>query len=136
MVVSSTAVVQAGDLHFQAQLIWGTNDEKPAGCKFKEVDDETRKRLAELPLKWKHLYEVNRTNVVVARKESRKVAMSDKNALEVKVLDGKKVEVSLYGKKGDLVGKQTQPLPTGEILVLGGNAPNATCWLVTLKRVE
>jgi hypothetical protein len=35
-----------------------------------------------------------------------------------------------------VVGKQTQPLAKGEMLVLGGNAPNATSWLLILKRLE
>ena len=50
--------------------------------------------------------------------------------------EGKKVEVVWYNKKGDLVGKQSQPLGKGEMIVLGGNAPNSTCWLLTLKRLE
>jgi hypothetical protein len=45
------------------------------------------------------------------------------------------VEVSLVGKGKD-VAKRTQKLPKGETLVLGGNAPNATAWLVVLKRLE
>jgi hypothetical protein len=32
--------------------------------------------------------------------------------------------------------KRTQPLGKGEMIVLGGNAPNSTCWLLTLKRLE
>jgi hypothetical protein len=27
-------------------------------------------------------------------------------------------------------------LPKGEILVLGGNAPNASAWLVIVKRID
>jgi len=34
------------------------------------------------------------------------------------------------------VVKRTQALPKGEILVLGGNAPNATAWLIILNRIE
>jgi len=45
------------------------------------------------------------------------------------------VEVSLIGKGKEVV-KRTQALPKGEILVLGGNAPNATAWLVILKRTD
>jgi len=32
--------------------------------------------------------------------------------------------------------KRKQSLPKGEMLVLGGNAPNSTAWLVALKRIE
>jgi hypothetical protein len=34
------------------------------------------------------------------------------------------------------VVRRIQKLPKGEILVFGGNAPNATAWLVILKRIE
>ena len=54
----------------------------------------------------------------------------------LKLLDARRVEVLLYSKKGEVCTKQTQPLPKGEILVFGGESPNATAWLVTLKRTN
>jgi hypothetical protein len=53
----------------------------------------------------------------------------------VKKLAGSEVEVSLMGKGKEVV-KRKQSLPKGEMLVLGGNAPNSTAWLVLLKRIE
>ena len=137
VVVLSLAVVtsidvQAGDMKLEAQLIWGTNDAQSPDPKHKPVDPDVRKKLGDLPLKWKYYFEVNRKEFAVPEGESRKVGMSKKCELEVKNLKGNKVEVSLVGK-GE---KRTQPLPKGEILILGGNAPNSTSWLVTLKRVE
>jgi hypothetical protein len=55
--------------------------------------------------------------------------------LNVKRISGTDVEVLLLGK-GKGVVKRQQSLPKGEMLVLGGNAPNATAWLVVLKRIE
>ncbi len=128
-------VALAGEAKFEALLIWATNDSKSPDPKHKPVEADIEKKLAELPLKWKHYFEVNRKTFEVARNSSDKVTLSEKCSLEVKDMDGKKVEVSLVGK-GEQVLKRTQPLPKGEILVLGGNAPNATAWLVTLKRTE
>ncbi len=125
----------AGDAKFEAQLIWGTNDAKSPDPKHKPVEADVKKKLDDLPLKWKHYYEVNRKSLEVSSGEGAKATLSEKCSLEVRELDGKKVEVSLVGK-GEPVLKRTQPLPKGEILVLGGNAPNATAWLVTLKRVD
>lgn len=127
--------VQASELKFEAQLIWATNDEKSPNPKHKKVEDEIRKKLDELPLKWKSYFEVNRKPLTVAKQGGNKVALSDKCALEVKAVGGDKVEVSLFGK-GEAVLKRTQSLPKGEMLVLGGNAPHKTAWLVTLKRVN
>ena len=43
--------------------------------------------------------------------------------------------VALFGKGKETL-RRMQNLPKGEMLVLGGNAPNATGWLVVLKRIE
>jgi len=129
------AAAWAGGGKFEARLIWGTNDAKSPDPKHKKVEAEVEKKLADLPLKWKHYFEVNRKTLAVSRGGCEKAELSDKCSIEVKDLDGNKVDVSLIGK-GEPVLKRTQPLPKSEILVLGGNAPNATAWLVTLKRLD
>jgi hypothetical protein len=135
--VAVTGVVaQAGDLKIEARLVWGCNDAKSPDPKLKPVEAEVRKKLATLPLKWSHYYEVNRKQIKVPLGSKGKTTLSKKCAVEIKSLEGEKVEVVWYGKRGKVVGRQTQPLPKGEMLVLGGNAPNSTCWLVTLKRIE
>ena len=123
------------ELKYEAQLIWATNDKKSPDPKHKPVEPEVRKKLGELPLKWDNYFEVNRKQFSVAKNGNAKLPMSEKCSIEVKQLEGDKVEVSLFGK-GEAVLKRTQALPKGEILVLGGNAPNETAWLVTLKRFE
>ena len=123
------------ELKYEAQLIWATNDKKSPDPKHKPAEPEVKRKLGELPLKWDNYFEVSRKEVKVAKGGKNKMPMSDKCALEVKHVEGDKVEVSLIGK-GEAVLKRTQALPKGEILVLGGNAPNETAWLVTLKRIE
>ena len=65
----------------------------------------------------------------------KEVPMSAKCQLHVKRAGGAEIEVSLIGKGKEVV-RQKQALPKGEMLVLGGNAPNSTAWLVVLKRIE
>ena len=125
----------AAELKLEAQLIWGTSETKPADPKLKPADAEVRRKLASLPLKWTNFYEVNRQSLTLAPTETKKSALSDRCAVEVKHLGGDKIEVLLLGK-GKEVGKVTQHLPRGEILVLAGNAPAESAWLVTLKRIE
>lgn len=127
--------VQAGDLKFEAHLVWGADQTKEARAGCKPVQPEIQNKLRELPLKWTQYFEVKRTNFFVADKSTIKVAMSEKCDVEVKNLAGSNVEVTLFGK-GKEVMKRKQSLPKGEMLVLGGNAPNATAWLVILKRIE
>jgi hypothetical protein len=126
---------QAGDLKFQAILVWATNAEKSPNPNHKPVGAEVRRKLSELPLKWKNYFEVNRKQALVPSGGSERVELSRKCAIELTDIDGEQVEVSLFGK-GEQVLKRRQSLPKGEMLVLGGNAPDETGWLVVLKRVE
>ena len=120
----------AGDLKLETQLIWGTNDAQSPNPKHKPVEMDVRKKLKDLPLKWNNYFEVNRKRFGVPLSGSTKVPLSEKCSIEVKNLGKSMIEVTLAGNK------RTQKLPKGETLVLAGNAPNATSWLVVLKRIE
>ncbi len=122
-------------MKLEAQLLWGTNDATSPNPKHKPVDEDIRKKLKELPLKWTNYFEETRKSLDVTEAAAKRVTLSDRCDIEVKVLGGSKIEVTHFGK-GEKVVKQTQNLPKGEMLVLGGNAPNSTAWLVILKRVE
>jgi hypothetical protein len=135
LVVFAAFAAQAKDLKFEAHLIWAANAEKSPNPNHKPVDAEVRRKLSELPLKWKNYFEVNRKQFMVAPQGSAKASLSEKCSIGVTDVDGKHIEVSLIGK-GEPVLRRTQPLASGEMLVLGGNAPDETGWLVVLKRIE
>ena len=127
---------QAAEVKLQAFLLWGTDDSKPPeGKAYRPVNPEIRRKLKELPLKWTNWFEVKRVECEVAEGASKEVTVSDKCQLNVSKLAGSELEVTLIGKGKEVV-KRKQSLPKGEMLVLGGNAPNATAWLVVLKRIE
>jgi hypothetical protein len=130
------AEAQAGDRKFEARLIWATNEKKSPDEKHKAVDPDIRERLGKLPLKWENYFEVNRQQLCVDKGGTNRVPMSPKCTLEVNMKDAKKVEVLLIGKDGKVLSRQTQPLAKGELLILGGEAPNSTAWLVTVKRTD
>lgn len=137
LLVADVRATQAGEAKFEAQLIWATNDEKPPKDDYKPVDEETRKKLEGLGLKWKNFFVVKRKEFETKNGESGKVEISEKSAISVKLLEDKKVEVVFYGKKGEECSRRKQPLKAGETLIHGGNVPeNATAWLVTLKRIK
>jgi hypothetical protein len=127
--------LQAASMKFQVQLVWGTEDDQSPDPKHKPVEPAVKAKLKELPLKWTNYFEVNRKDFELAPSGSTRVPLSEKCALEVKSLGGSKLEVTLIGKGKETL-KRTQALPKGEMLVLAGNAPNATAWLVVLKRIE
>ena len=125
----------AADLKLEAQLIWGTNDAKSPDPKHKAAQPEVARKLKALPFKWANYYEVNRRQFAVPESATKSEAMSKDCEIRVKNLGKTVVEVSLLGR-GEHVGKITQALPKGELLVTGGNAPNFTAWFVVLKQVE
>jgi hypothetical protein len=120
----------------QTQLVWGTDDAKaPEGKDYKPVEPAIGKKLKELPLKWKNYFEVKRIDFSVAPAVLKKVPLSEKCGINVLSQGNESFEFSLIGKGKEVV-KRTQALGKGEVLVLGGNAPNSTAWLVIVKRVE
>ena len=136
LTVLAGAPAAAAEMKLHALLLWGTDDSKPPeGKDYKPIDQALKNKLKDLPLKWKNYFEVNRKSMVVKSGEGKKESMSDKCEIDFKNLDNNLVEVSLFGK-GKEVMKRKQALPAGEVLVLGGNAPNSTAWLVLLKRAE
>jgi hypothetical protein len=133
--ISGETRLQAATLKLQVQLIWGTSDTHSPDPKHKVVEADVRTKLEDLPLKWTNYFEVNRKDFELASPGASKVPLSQKCQLEVKSLGGAKMEVVLFGKGKETL-RRTQTLGKGEMLVLGGNAPNATAWLVVLKRIE
>ena len=133
---AATLRAQAADMKFRSFLMWGTDAGKPpAGKEYKPADPEIAKELSKLPLKWTNWFEVNRKDFSVPKAPAKKVALSEKCELEVKNLGDSNIEVALIGKGKEVV-RRKQSLEAGQILNLGGNAPNATAWLVVLKRLE
>jgi hypothetical protein len=119
---------------FEVQLIWGTN-EQPTDPKLKPVTTEVSKFLKKSPLKWSNYFEVNRKEFALSAAGTTRVEVSDKCTVEIKKLTDSALEVSFIGK-GKPVEKRIVTLPAGDMLVYGGNAPNETAWLVTLKRLQ
>jgi hypothetical protein len=126
---------KAGDAKLQVQLLWGTTNSVSPDPKHKPVDVDVAKKLKQLPLKWSNYFVVNKKNLEVPPAAAKKEPISEKCAIEVKDLGKSMFEITLFGR-GEKVVKRTQALPVGEILALGGNAPNETSWLVVVKRLE
>ena len=122
-------------LKFEIQLLWGTNDPESPDPKHKPVDPEVAKKLKQLPLKWSHYFVVNKKSLQTTSDAEKKESLSEKCSVEIKDLGKSLFEITLIGK-GEKVVKRTQSLPVGEMVVIGGNAPGETSWLVVIKRIE
>jgi hypothetical protein len=126
---------RAAEFKLEAQLVWATSEASSPNPKHQPVEGDVARKLASLPLKWSHFFVENQKDFVLDETAAREVRLSEKCRVEVKSAGDNKVEVALFGN-GKPVWKGVQPLPRGEILVLGGNAPGDSAWLVTLKRKE
>ena len=124
----NAAEAKAEDRKFEAQLIWGTDKEKPDDPKLKPVDPELVKRLQNV-FKWKYYFQVNQVPFVVPAKKAKKVELSDKCEVEVRDLGKPMTEVQLFGEK-KLVKKITQAV--AQCLVIAGDDRNDTAWFVVL----
>jgi len=120
---------------FEVQLLWATDDNTSSKPKHKPVGPDLKKRLNQLPLKWTNYFEETRKVVLVRQHGAEKTNLSGSCDIEIRDLGGSRVEVTHFGK-GKKVGERAQDLPRGDILVLGGNAPGATSWLVVVKRID
>jgi len=130
--------VTAGDegVHFKATLVWGTNNPQPDDSELKPAPPNVARKLGKLPFKWKHYYAVGDSKEFTVPKGKReKVRMSKDCEIVVRPIDNQKVELSLRGE-GQPVGKVTQKLAKGHMLVTGGDAENLTAWFVVLQRSE
>jgi len=127
---------QGAEMKLQAFLLWGTDDSKPPeGKTYKPAQLDIREKLKDLPLKWTNWFEVRHKDFTVLQGAAAHVPVSEKCELNVTRGTGSEVEVCLIGRGKEVV-RRKQSLPGGEMLVLGGNAPNATAWLVVLKRLD
>jgi hypothetical protein len=135
LVIGLGARAQAGEIKLEAQLIWGTNDEKSPDPKHKSVDPKVAKKLKKLPFKWQYYFEVNRKQFAVEQGETKKIVLSKDCEIKVRNAGNNMVELQIFGK-GECVGKISQALPKDELLVTGGNAANFTAWFVVLRQPD
>jgi hypothetical protein len=130
-VFSTTQIIaQSGEIKLVAQLIWGTDGERPANVKIKELDRETRDKLKGV-FRWKNYFEVNREEFPVSPETTRRIRMSKKCEIAVENQGRSAIEVKLYGE-GKLVLTKRQVLKHGELLVLAGDDKDDTAWFVII----
>jgi hypothetical protein len=124
----------ADELKVEAKLIWGTNDEKYSNEKHKPVDKELATKLGNV-FQWKRYFVVNRVEGVVPSRGVKQLKMSEQCTLEVKELEGPRVEVVLIGE-GKRVNRTVENLSPGNSIVIAGPAKNKCAWFVVLSQTN
>jgi hypothetical protein len=121
-----------GDLKLEAQLILGSNDEKPKDAGLKPVAKDIEKKLKHLPLKWEHYYVQAGKKFTVGAGGTKKVSLSKPCQVSVKNLGDNRVEMTLVDQD-KTVGRVTQSLRKGQTLVTGAGAENS---MVILMQID
>ena len=134
LLVGSSVGTFASDLKLEAKLIWGTNDEKSPNPEHKQVDGVTKEKLCKV-FKWKNYFIVNRVTKPVPSRGSNHFKLSDECTIEIKELEGPKVEVKLIGK-GKEVHKTTLTISKGQSVVYSGDDKNQSAWFVIITELE
>jgi len=122
-------------MKIEVLLIWAANDAKSPNPNHKPVSPDILKKIQKLPLKWAYYYEETRKVLEIPRGESKKTAVSQNCEIEIKNSDGLRVEVTHFSKGKNLATRR-QDLPKNDAIIFSGNAPNATGWMVVLKRLQ
>ncbi len=127
---------RAVEMKFKAQLIWGTDGQKPENQpKLKEVASKLRDKLK--MFRWQNYFEIDQENFIVKNHGAGITSMSRKCVIEVKHLDKEDIEVRLYGE-GKHIKTVKQPLPKNEFLILAGpiQENQNDAWFVALSWSE
>jgi len=128
--VAAVGAASAAKLPVKAQLVWGTDKDKPNDPRLKEVDPSLHDKLCKV-FKWKNYFVVHTEEVTLTGPETKSIRMSPKCELKLRPLELPRLEVSLYGE-GKLVVTRRQSLLPGHPLVLAGSDKNDTAWFVVL----
>lgn len=122
---------------YRVQLVWGTDGQRPVGKDMKPLDAAAASRLRQL--RWTN-YFVTKTEFSPAdAKEPRRVTLSDRCAVDLKEVEGGKLEVRMLSLKPGTEPRQVanrtiglDALKKGEMLVYAGDSKDRwdDCWLV------
>jgi hypothetical protein len=120
---------------FEVYMVYGTKGDEALNPRYRPIGAELAKKIRELPLRLVDYYLVCSKRCRVPQQGSRMCALDDNCEFEITDSADSQVDV-LVTRKGIRCGKRRQLLAKGEFLVFGGNAPNSSCWLVFVKRVD
>ncbi len=134
LLAASTVQTIAANLKLEAKLIWGTDDAKSPNPQHKEVDAATKDKLRKV-FKWKNYFVVNRVTKPVPSRGSNRFELSKECTIEIKELEGPRVEVKLIGK-GKEVHKTTLNIEKGQSVVYSGDDANQSAWFVIITELE
>jgi hypothetical protein len=134
LLILGSPVLTAAILKIEAKLIWATDESKSPDANHTPVDAATADRLRKT-FKWKNYFIVKTMTKEVPSRGSARFDLSKKCTVEIKELEGPRVEVVLIGE-GKPVHRAVKPLNKGESFVYSGDDKNETAWFVMITDLE
>lgn len=136
LILISGGVIQtfAANLRIEAKLVWATDEAKSPDPKHKPMDASACESLRKT-FKWKNYFEVNRVVKEVPARSSNKFELSKRCTIEIKELEGPKIEVKLIGE-GKELHKTTLTISKGKSVVYSGDDKNQNAWFVIITELE
>jgi hypothetical protein len=140
LLLSNSPRAFATDAQIKAQLIWGTDGDKPQGKDLKEVAPEVREKLRHL--RWKNYWVVKAEVVGIKGKEVKRTVLSDKCAIDLTETADGRLEVKLFSLKPDGTSKLVKTvnhgfdaLKKGEYVIVGGDDKERwdDAWMVIIS---
>lgn len=126
------ASLRAEEMKLEVQLVWGTNDEKSPKDEHKPLDPAIARKLK--MFKWKNYFVVNRQDVLVPNLAIKKVKLSQQCYIEIRELEGPRVEVNVYGENKH-VKKITEGLARQGTLTIAGDDKNDCAWFIIIRQL-
>jgi len=134
LLLLANPALMAAILKIEAKLIWATDMEKSPNPNHTPVDKDTAERLRKT-FKWKNYFVVNSVTKEVPSRGSQRFELSKKCTIEIKELEGPRVEVMLIGE-GKPVHKTVKQLNKNESFVYSGDDKNETAWFVMITELD
>jgi hypothetical protein len=132
-IVTAVAGVQAAEqTSLYVQVIWGTDQERPAGASYHEIGPKLSAKLSPV-FRWKHYWETERKKVLIDPARVTKVALANQRTVEIERLKTGDVEVRLFRRSG-LVTKCRQS--NGRMHILGGEDSSKDSFFVVVRHDE
>ena len=116
---------------FYAQLIRGSDQEKPGHASWKPVGPRLSKQFGP-KFRWKNYWEVSQHKVKVLPGKSARIRLSEEREIEIEVRSGEESEIRLF-TGGKLVRKSRQALEC-KMTIMGGGADKIESWFIIVRR--
>jgi len=129
--VSAVCLADGEPVTFYAQVIRGTDQEKPSQASWKPVGPKLSSRLCP-KFRWSHYWEVKRQTISVQPGKPARIKATPDREIEIELRGSGESEIRLYSA-GKLVRKSRQPIDA-KMTIMGGGWEQSESWFIVVRR--